>query len=158
MRSISVYSILGFVLTFLVAFFLATNLTSYQNPGQINEIREVMLEDLENRMESMENIEGSSELLTKYIASIEYSLTELKFKKASLYRFIGFIVVLFGVFVLRRKRSIGLHLFIGGMLFVIITGFYVYGLGIVGWALNFGYILFTFIVGLYYYSKRSTLT
>ncbi|MGB0849876.1 MAG: hypothetical protein ACPGTP_01405 [Bacteroidia bacterium] len=157
MKSSTFSTVVGVVLTFLVAFFLASNLTSYQNPSQINELRETLLTDFENRMDDMQELEGAAELQERYVVSIEKSLTEGNYKRASMYRFIGFIVVLFGVFVLRKKKSIGLHLFLAGMLFVVITGFYSYGMGIVGWALNIGYIIFTTVVGLFYYIRRGEL-
>lgn len=157
MKSSTISTVVGVVLTFLVAFFLASNLTSYQNPAQINKLRENLLTDLENRMEGMQKLEGASELQEMYEVDIENTLTERNFKRASMFRFIGLIVVLFGVFVLRKKRSIGLHLFLAGMLFVVVTGFYSYGLGIVGWALNIGYIVFTLVVGLFYYARRGEL-
>ena len=62
--------------------------------------------------------------IESYKKDIAQSLNIHSFKKLSLYRIIGCIVMLIGVVFLRMKKGIGLHLYFAGGFFTVITGFY----------------------------------
>ncbi|MEK9600909.1 MAG: hypothetical protein VW147_03635 [Bacteroidota bacterium] len=150
------YSILGFVITLILSFVIASNIESYRHPESINFLRESLLESLEFQKENSNN-PTLDDTFDKFIFDLEYNLNERMYKKLSLVRMIGCIVALFGSVFLRQRKKLGLHLFLGGNIFVIMGSFYFLGLGLSGWVINFSYLFFATLSTLYFFRKRAYL-
>ena len=150
------YSIIGFIITLLLSFILASNIESYRHPDSVNFLRESLLESLESQKENSNN-PTLEDTFDKFIIDLENNLTEIKYKKLSLIRIIGCVVALFGGIFLRQKKKLGLHLFLGGNLFVLIASFYFLGFGLSGWVINFSYLIFAIISTVYFIRKRAYL-
>jgi hypothetical protein len=114
------------------------------------------LESLEIQKENSSN-PTLEDTFDKFIIDLENNLTEIKYKKLSLIRIIGCVVALFGGIFLRQKKKLGLHLFLGGNLFVLIASFYFLGFGLSGWVINFSYLIFAIISTVYFIRKRAYL-
>jgi hypothetical protein len=147
------YSIIGFLVTLLLSFVIASNIESYRHPESVNFLRESLLESLELQKEQSNN-PTLNETFDQFISDLEYHLIERNYKKLSLIRIIGCVVALFGSIFLRQKKIIGLHLFLGGSLFALIGSFYFIGFSLSGWVLNFSFLIFTLVSGLYFIKKR----
>lgn len=150
------YSIVGFIVTLILSFVIASNIESYRHPESVNFLRDSLLESLEFQKEKSNNptLDGTFD---QFISDLEYNLIERRYKKLSLIRIIGCIVALFGSVFLRQMRKIGLHLFFGGSLFTLMGSFYFTGFSLSGWVLNFSFLVFTLISGLYFLKKRDYL-
>ena len=148
------YSILGFMITLILSFVIAGNIESYRHPESINFLRESLLESLEFQKENSNN-PALDDTFDQFIFDLEYNLNERKYKKLSLVRMIGCIVALFGSIFLRQRKKIGLHLFLGGNIFVLMGSFYFLGLGLSGWVINFSYLIFAILSTLYFVRKRA---
>jgi hypothetical protein len=147
------YSIIGFIVTLILSFIIASNIESYRHPESVNFLRDSLLESLEFQKEKSNNptLDGTFD---QFISDLEYNLIERRYKKLSLIRIIGCIVALFGSVFLRQKKKIGLHLFLGGSLFALVGSFYFIGFSLSGWVLNFSFLVFTLISGLYFIKQR----
>ena len=150
------YSIVGFIVTLILSFVIASNIESYRHPESVNFLRDSLLESLEYQKEKSNNhaLDGTFD---QFISDLEYNIIERRYKKLSLTRIIGCIVALFGSVFLRQMRIIGLHLFFGGSLFTLMGSFYFTGFSLSGWVLNFSFLVFTLISGLYFLKKRDYL-
>ena len=150
------YSIVGFIVTLILSFVIASNIESYRHPESVNFLRDRLLESLEYQKEKSNNhaLDGTFD---QFISDLEYNIIERRYKKLSLTRIIGCIVALFGSVFLRQMRKIGLHLFFGGSLFTLMGSFYFTGFSLSGWVLNFSFLVFTLISGLYFLKKRDYL-
>ena len=150
------YSIVGFIVTLILSFVIASNIESYRHPESVNFLRDSLLESLEYQKEKSNNpaLDGTFD---QFISDLEYNLIERRYKKLSLTRIMGCVVALFGSVFLRQMRKIGLHLFFGGSLFTLMGSFYFTGFSLSGWVLNFSFLIFTLISGLYFLKKRDYL-
>ena len=150
------YSIVGFIVTLILSFVIASNIESYRHPESVNFLRDRLLESLEYQKEKSNNhaLDGTFD---QFISDLEYNLIERRYKKLSLTRIMGCVVALFGSVFLRQMRKIGLHLFFGGSLFTLMGSFYFTGFSLSGWVLNFSFLVFTLISGLYFLKKRDYL-
>ena len=150
------YSIVGFIVTLILSFVIASNIESYRHPESVNFLRDSLLESLEYQKEKSNNpaLDGTFD---QFISDLEYNLIERRYKKLSLIRIMGCVVALFGSVFLRQMRKIGLHLFFGGSLFTLMGSFYFTGFSLSGWVLNFSFLVFTLISGLYFLKKRDYL-
>jgi len=151
------YSIIGFIVTLMLSFIIASNIESYRHPESVNFLRDSLVESLEFQKEKSNNptLEGTFD---QFIYDLESNLIERRYEKLSLTRIIGCIVALFGSLFLRQKKKIGLHLFLGGSLFALVGSFYFMGFSLSGWILNFSFLVFTLISGLYFIKKRIHFT
>ena len=150
------YSIVGFIVTLILSFVIASNIESYRHPESVNFLRDRLLESLEYQKEKSNNhaLDGTFD---QFISDLEYNIIERRYKKLSLTRIMGCVVALFGSVFLRQMRKIGLHLFFGGSLFTLMGSFYFTGFSLSGWVLNFSFLVFTLISGLYFLKKRDYL-
>ena len=151
MKSISAYQIIGILLTFFIAFLMASNFGSYHQPAEVHVMRDGLLAELDKQAIQNPIVQEATD---RYKNNIETSLTEPRYKQHSLFRIIGNFILLLGVVLLRHQKMIGLHLFIAGSIFIFFTGFYTLWFGIIGWVFNLFYMLWTLGFGLYFYSKR----
>tara|TARA_B110000495_G_C22552401_1_gene334053 strand:- start:39 stop:515 length:477 start_codon:yes stop_codon:yes gene_type:complete len=158
LKQINAHKIIGLVLTFLLAFNVVTNFGTYSQPDDATIIKEGVLKELENRKVDFEDDDLAISAIESYKKDIDQRLNIHSFKKLSLYRIIGCIVMLIGVVFLRMKKSIGLHLYFAGGFFTVITGFYVMGGGILGWIFNLWYIMLLLVFGVYFFIKRTELS
>ncbi len=154
MKSSSVYQVISILLTFIFAFLVAANFGTYHKPEEANLMKKQLLSELEKKSGELNSTDPGLEFFRSFQSSIELSLTPQNYKMHSLYRIIGCFISLLGIVMLRRKKALGLHLVIAGIIFVVFTGFYVFGFTLIGWVFNILYILFGGLVSLYYYSKR----
>lgn len=145
------------MLTFLLAFNVVTNFGTYSQPEDATIIKEGVLKELENRKVDFEDDLAIS-AIESYKKDIDQRLNIRSFKKLSLYRIIGCIVMLIGVVFLRMKKGIGLHLYFAGGFFTVIAGFHAMGGGILGWIFNLWYIMLLLVFGVYFFIKRTELS
>ncbi|MFT4597875.1 MAG: hypothetical protein ACJAR8_000026 [Bacteroidia bacterium] len=157
MKQINAHKIIGLVLTFLLAFNVVTNFGTYSQPEDATIIKEGVLKELENRKVDFEDDLAIS-AIESYKKDIDQRLNIRSFKKLSLYRIIGCIVMLIGVVFLRMKKGIGLHLYFAGGFFTVIAGFHAMGGGILGWIFNLWYIMLLLVFGVYFFIKRTELS
>jgi hypothetical protein len=157
LKQINAHKIIGLVLTFLLAFNVVTNFGTYSQPEDATIIKEGVLKELENRKVDFEDDLAIS-AIESYKKDIDQRLNIRSFKKLSLYRIIGCIVMLIGVVFLRMKKGIGLHLYFAGGFFTVIAGFHAMGGGILGWIFNLWYIMLLLVFGVYFFIKRTELS
>ncbi|PCJ62791.1 MAG: hypothetical protein COA58_16645 [Bacteroidetes bacterium] len=157
MNGSKTYKYICIGLTFFLAFLTVNNVGSYSSSENVPTMRESIISGLEEQAELYESDPKMTEAFEAYILSIEESLTERRFRQHSLFRIIGCLLSLVGVVFLRLHKTIGLHLFVAGMIFSIFTGFYTLGIGIMGWVLNILYAVLLLTFGLYFFSKRKEL-
>ena len=146
------------MLTFLLAFNVVTNFGTYSQPDDATIIKEGVLKELENRKVDFEDDDLAISAIESYKKDIDQRLNIHSFKKLSLYRIIGCIVMLIVVDFFKNEKNIGLHLYFAGGFFTVITGFYAMGGGILGWIFNLWYIMLLLVFGAYFFIKRSELS
>jgi hypothetical protein len=151
------YRLGGFILTFFTAFMAVSNYNSYTNPEEITVLRESIVTAMDDQRE-MYGGEGIDEVYDSLENNLDEHLTVYKYKRSSLFKLIGAFIALVGSVFLRRKKKLGAHLFLGGMLFSIIGTFYFHSFGLTGWALIMMPLLFTLVVSIFIYRKRASLT
>jgi len=136
---------------------VVSNYSSYNDPEQVS----LMKDSLYTALEQQQKVYGTEETAGVYASfkeDISTYLTEYRFKRSSMFKLIGAFIALFGTVLLGRRKKIGAHLFVGGMLFSIIGTFYFHSFGLTGWALAMMPILFTLAVGVLIYRKRASLS
>ncbi len=144
----------GVIFTFILAFLIATNISSYQNSEVIEEVRQSAIQQIENNPYLADSNEQSKSFRESYILELNDTLTVKKYEKSSLHRIVGNIIAFLGLMLIRFRKSIGLHFVIGGIGFVVFSGFFIFGVSIVGWAINIGYIILLGMLLLYYYAIK----
>ncbi len=148
------YKIGGFVLTFITLFMAMSNFTAYQNPEEASIIRGAFIESIEQQEKVFSNAD-TEKVYASFKANTEKYITGFRYGKSSLVKMIGSFIALIGTLFIRRKHKIGIHLFLGGMLFSIVGSFYWHGMGFAGWMLTFMTVIFTAVVGLIVLRKRN---
>ena len=151
------YKIITIGLTFLLMLLAVNNYSAYYASGDIEEAKYGIIESLESEKERNEANKPIADAIDMYLADIEASLTETRFRQHSLFRIIGCLVAFIGILFLRRRRTVGFHFFLAGMIFCLFTGFFTLGIGIIGWAFNALYFVIFMVFGLYFYFKRADL-
>ena len=152
--------VLGVVTAITTSFLVYVNWTMYQTPPDLNQFSEQTLEMLEEQYASnaqvteeeiTENLEMMTEQMNQYF-------TVPKFKQHSLFRLIGNLVVLFGAVVFLRGRVLGYHMMFAASLFLIVSGFILFGMGVIGWTFNLFYIVSPIIaLPLFYRASKKHL-
>ena len=140
------------ILTFLFAFMIVSNYGGYSQPDEVVQLREGMLAQLQSEA-AQKNDDESMDAINFITAEAELVLIPAIYQKHSLFRMVGSFIVLLGLILLRNLRSIGFHLLVAGVLFLVFTGFYSFGFGIFGWLFNF-YYMFLGAFSIYYYSRK----
>lgn len=154
----TLYRIIGLVLTLLLAFSVVTNYGSYSQPEDATSIKEGILKELDNTQDNFVADDPTVAVVETYKKDIEESLSIYSFRQLSLYRMVGCLVMLIGVTFLRLRKSVGLHLFFAGGIFTLASGFYAMGMGILGWIFSLWYIFIIATFGFYFFTKRKELT
>ena len=131
-----------------------SNFTAYQNPEEASVIRDAFLESIEQQEKVFSNA-YTEKVYASFKANSEYYITDFRYSKSSLVKMIGSFIALIGTLFIRRKQKVGIHLFLGGMLFSILGSFYWHGLGFAGWMLTFMTVIFTTVVGLIIFRKQN---
>jgi hypothetical protein len=137
LKIVCVLSIIG------SSFLTALNYSMYTSPGDIAELRENMLKETEKSVRLMtagNNQEKIEKRLANLKKDVEQNITTAKFKLHSMYRIIGNFLTLLGAMFMLKTKKLGFHLYLAGTLFSVITGFYAFGLGTIGWSFNITYI------------------
>ena len=145
------------ILTFLFAFMMVSNYGGYSQPEEVVQLREGMIAQLQSEA-AKNNDEESLSAIDFITAEAELVLVPDIYQKHSLYRMVGSFIVLLGLMLLRNLKSIGFHLLVAGMLFLVFTGFYSFGFGIFGWLFNLYYMTLGGFSMFYYSRKRSLLS
>ncbi|MBT6236157.1 MAG: hypothetical protein HOI49_08760 [Bacteroidetes bacterium] len=151
------YKFGGFMLTFITAFMAVSNYSSYSNPSEVAQLQESISVAIQEQEKSF-GTEETTDVYVGFKENLTTYLTELRYAKSSLLKIIGSFIALIGSVFIRRKQKIGIHLFLGGMLFGILGTFYYHSLGVSGWSLATWPILFTAVVGFFVYRKREVFT
>jgi len=142
------------VVTLILSFMIASNIESYRHPESIDFLREAFITSLKDQQVA---VKESEKMYDQFVQDFEVNLVEVTYQKVSMIRIIGCIVALFGAVFLRTRKKIGLHLFIGGNIFMILGCFYFLGFSLSGWILNFMYLVFGLLTSLYFGRKRGQL-
>ncbi len=147
------FGIIGFACIMLYSFFMALNISSFQDPSMVNELRENLIQNVELQLSNLpKNQKKENDYVRDaFLQDLKENLVEPKYKLRSLYGIIGNIIILLGVVFIRRGSKLGLHFFISGTIFIVLTGFYALGAGITGWSFNLMYIILGIIFTPYFY-------
>jgi hypothetical protein len=151
------FKIVSIILTFIWAFMMISNYDGYSNPEQAEVMRTGLIAQLQAEADKNDDNQEVQAAIDGYITSIEQTLLTPNYKKHSLYRMIGCFIAFVGVVFLRNGKAIGLHMLGAAVLFLLFTGFYAIGFGLIGWVFNLFYIFFGGLSFLFFYQKRAIL-
>lgn len=149
------FRFIGSFLTFLLAFLVISNFGSYSSASEeLAILLPQIQEGLDQQIIAMEGEEDAEESMKGFKTQFSEMLTVPAFRMHSLLKMVGCLAGLIGIVMLRRLKSLGLHLFIGGMAICVVSGIYLYGASLVGAMFTILYLLFGTAVAVYYWSKR----